>query len=32
MKPGRDAIDWSLLEQAIAEIPDVYAKLEHKSA
>jgi NitT/TauT family transport system substrate-binding protein len=31
-KPGRDAIDWSLLEQAIAELPEVYAKLEHKSA
>jgi NitT/TauT family transport system substrate-binding protein len=31
-KPGRDAIDWSLLEQAIAEVPDVYAKLKYKSA
>jgi NitT/TauT family transport system substrate-binding protein len=31
-KPGRDAIDWSLLEQAIAEVPDVYSKLKYKSA
>ncbi len=31
-KPGKDAIDWSLLEQAIAEVPDVYAKLKYKSA
>jgi NitT/TauT family transport system substrate-binding protein len=31
-KPGKDAIDWSHLEQAIAEVPDVYAKLKYKSA
>jgi NitT/TauT family transport system substrate-binding protein len=31
-KPGKDAIDWSLLEQAIAESPDVCAKLKYKSA
>jgi NitT/TauT family transport system substrate-binding protein len=31
-KPGEDAIDWSHLEAAIAEIPDVYAKLKYKSA
>ena len=31
-KPGRDAIDWSFLEQAIAEVPDVYSKLKYKSA
>ena len=31
-KPGRDAIDWSYLEQAIAEVPDVHAKLKYKSA
>lgn len=31
-KPGPDAIDWSYLEQAIAEVPDVYAKLKYKSA
>jgi NitT/TauT family transport system substrate-binding protein len=31
-KPGRDAIDWSHLERAIAEVPDVYAKLKYKSA
>ena len=31
-KPGKDAIDWSHLEAAIAEIPDVYAKLKYKSA
>jgi NitT/TauT family transport system substrate-binding protein len=31
-KPGKDAIDWSLLEQAIAEVPDVYSKLKYKSA
>jgi NitT/TauT family transport system substrate-binding protein len=31
-KPGGDAIDWSYLEAAIAEIPDVYAKLKYKSA
>ncbi len=31
-KPGRDAIDWSLLEAAIKESPDVYSKLKYKSA
>ena len=31
-KPGNDAIDWSYLEAAIAEVPDVYAKLKYKSA
>ncbi len=31
-KPGRDAIDWTLLEQAIAESPELYSKLKHKSA
>ena len=31
-KPGRDAIDWSMLEAAIAEIPDVYEALKVKSA
>jgi NitT/TauT family transport system substrate-binding protein len=31
-KPGKDAIDWSYLEAAIAEDPDVYAKLKYKSA
>ncbi len=31
-KPGKDAIDWSYLEAAIAEVPEVYAKLKYKSA
>jgi NitT/TauT family transport system substrate-binding protein len=31
-KPGREAIDWTLLEQVIAENPDLYGKLKHKSA
>jgi NitT/TauT family transport system substrate-binding protein len=31
-KPGKDAIDWSYLEAAIAEVPDVYSKLQFKSA
>ena len=31
-KPGRDAIDWTFLEQVIAENPDLYAKLKYKSA
>lgn len=31
-KPGRDAIDWTLLEQVIAENPDTYSKLKYKSA
>ena len=26
-KPGRDAIDWTLLEQVIEENPDLYGKL-----
>jgi NitT/TauT family transport system substrate-binding protein len=30
--PGRDAIDWTLLEEVIAENPDLYASLKHKSA
>ena len=31
-KPGRDAIDWTLLEQVIAENKDLYAQLKYKSA
>ena len=31
-KPGRDAIDWTLLEEVIKENPDLYAKLKYKSA
>ncbi|MFC7474708.1 ABC transporter substrate-binding protein [Dankookia sp. GCM10030260] len=31
-KPGRDAIDWSLLELVIAENAALYAQLKHKSA
>jgi NitT/TauT family transport system substrate-binding protein len=31
-KPGPDAIDWSLLEEVIAENPDLYASLSLKSA
>lgn len=31
-KPGRGAIDWTLLEQVIAENPDLYSKLKLKSA
>jgi NitT/TauT family transport system substrate-binding protein len=31
-KPSRDAIDWSLLEEVIAENKDLYAKLKHKAA
>jgi NitT/TauT family transport system substrate-binding protein len=31
-KPGRDAIDWTLLEQVIAENPELYAKLKYKAA
>ena len=31
-KPGRDAIDWTLLEQVIAENQDLYGKLKYKSA
>lgn len=30
--PGRDAIDWTLLEEVIAENPDLYASLKLKSA
>lgn len=30
--PKKDAIDWSLLEAAIAEVPDVYGQLKYKSA
>ena len=31
-KPGRDSIDWTLLEQVIAENPDLYGQLKLKSA
>ena len=31
-KPGRDAIDWTLLEETIAENKDLYAQLKYKSA
>ena len=31
-KPGRDAINWSFLEAAIAENPETYSKLKYKSA
>lgn len=31
-KPGRDAIDWAVLEQAIKEVPEVYPQLKYKSA
>ena len=31
-KPGRDAIDWSILEQAIAENKELYDGLKYKSA
>jgi len=31
-KPGRDAIDWTLLEAAIAENKDLYGKLKYKAA
>jgi NitT/TauT family transport system substrate-binding protein len=31
-KPGRDAIDWTLLEQVIAENQALYAQLKYKSA
>lgn len=31
-KPDRDAIDWTLLEEVIAENPDLYASLKYKSA
>ena len=31
-KPGREAIDWTFLEQVIAENPDLYGQLKFKSA
>jgi NitT/TauT family transport system substrate-binding protein len=31
-KPGHDAIDWTLLEGAIKEVPEVYSQLKYKSA
>jgi NitT/TauT family transport system substrate-binding protein len=31
-KPGRDAIDWTILEQVIAENKELFAKLKYKSA
>ena len=31
-KPGHDAIDWTLLEEAIKEVPEVYSQLNYKSA
>jgi NitT/TauT family transport system substrate-binding protein len=31
-KPGRDAIDWTLLEEVIKENSDLYGKLKYKSA
>src|SRR5215470_2672847 len=31
-KPGRDAIDWTILEAVIKENPDLYGKLKYKSA
>jgi NitT/TauT family transport system substrate-binding protein len=31
-KPGREAIDWTLLEQVIAENKDLYGKLKYKAA
>jgi NitT/TauT family transport system substrate-binding protein len=31
-KPGRDAIDWTLLEEAIKEVPEVYSQLKYKAA
>ncbi len=31
-KPGRDSIDWTLLEQVIAENPELYGQLKLKSA
>ncbi|HXW23743.1 MAG TPA: ABC transporter substrate-binding protein [Xanthobacteraceae bacterium] len=31
-KPGRDAIDWTLLEQVIAENKELYDKLKYKAA
>jgi len=31
-KPTREAIDWTILEQAIAENADLYGRLKFKSA
>jgi NitT/TauT family transport system substrate-binding protein len=31
-KPGRDAIDWTMLEAVIAENKELYGKLKHKAA
>jgi NitT/TauT family transport system substrate-binding protein len=31
-KPGHDAIDWTFLEQAIKEVPEVYSQLNYKAA
>jgi NitT/TauT family transport system substrate-binding protein len=31
-KPGRDAIDWTLLEEVIAENPALWESLANKSA
>jgi NitT/TauT family transport system substrate-binding protein len=31
-KPGRNAIDWTLLEQVIAENKDLYSQLKYKAA
>ena len=31
-KPGRDAIDWTLLEEVIKENPDLYSQLKYKAA
>jgi NitT/TauT family transport system substrate-binding protein len=31
-KPGRDSIDWTLLEEVIAENKELYGKLRHKAA
>jgi NitT/TauT family transport system substrate-binding protein len=31
-KPGHDAIDWTFLEQAIKEVPEVYSQLQYKAA
>ena len=31
-KPGHDAIDWTFLEQAIKEVPEVYSQLQNKAA
>jgi NitT/TauT family transport system substrate-binding protein len=31
-KPGRDAIDWTLLEEVISENQDLYSQLKYKSA